>query len=139
VTTLIKTCRSERKAEDYQQVVSTADQLLAPSLSHLSSRFATICHNYYYVFMTAAPALSVISICSAEPASACKAGHVHTENGRLLFSRGTKKFRPAQLWATTELSRGLLSRRGRRERVPTELPEPRQLVLPERVPVPDPR
>ena len=35
-----------------QQVVNNADQLLAPSLSHLSSRFATICHNYYYVFMT---------------------------------------------------------------------------------------
>ena len=44
VTTLIKTCRSEREAEDYQQVVSTANQLLAPSLSHLSSHFATICH-----------------------------------------------------------------------------------------------
>jgi hypothetical protein len=55
VTTLIKTCRSERKAEDNQQVVSNADQLLAPSLSTLSSRFATICHNYYYVFMTAEP------------------------------------------------------------------------------------
>ena len=53
VTTLIKTCRSERKAADNQQVVSNADQLLAPSLSTLSSRFATICHNYYYVFMTA--------------------------------------------------------------------------------------
>jgi hypothetical protein len=52
VTTLINTCRSERKAEDYQQVVSTADQPLAPSSSHLSSRFAIICHNYYYVFMT---------------------------------------------------------------------------------------
>jgi len=53
VTTLIKTCRSERKAEDNQQVVTNADQLLAPSLSTLSSRFATICHNHYYVFMTA--------------------------------------------------------------------------------------
>jgi hypothetical protein len=53
VTTLIKTCRSERKAQDNQQVVSTADQLLAPSLSTLSSRFATICHNYYYVLMAA--------------------------------------------------------------------------------------
>ena len=48
VTTLIKTCRSERKAEDNQQVVTTADQQLAPSLSTLSSRFAMICHNYYY-------------------------------------------------------------------------------------------
>ena len=54
VTTLIETCRSERKAEDNQQVVTNADQLLAPSLSTLSGRFATICHNYYYVFMTAA-------------------------------------------------------------------------------------
>jgi len=54
VTTLIKTCRSERKAEDNQQVVTNADQLLAPSLSTLSSCFATICHNYDYVFMTAA-------------------------------------------------------------------------------------
>jgi hypothetical protein len=54
VTTLIKTCRSERKAEDNQQVVTNADQLLAPSLSTLSSRFATICHNYDYIFMTAA-------------------------------------------------------------------------------------
>ena len=53
VTTLINTCRSERKAEDNQQVETNADQLLAPSLSPLSSRFATICHNYYYVFMTA--------------------------------------------------------------------------------------
>ena len=53
VTTLIKTCRSERKAEDNQQVVSNADRLLAPSLSPLSSRFGTICHNYYYVLMTA--------------------------------------------------------------------------------------
>jgi len=55
VTTSIKTCRSERKAEDNQQVVSNADRLLAPSLSPLtplSSRFGTICHNYYCVFMT---------------------------------------------------------------------------------------
>jgi hypothetical protein len=37
-----------------QQVVSNAEQLLAPSLSPLSSRFVTICQNYYYVFMTAA-------------------------------------------------------------------------------------
>jgi hypothetical protein len=34
--------------------VTDADQLLAPSLSTLSGRFATICHNYYYLFMTAA-------------------------------------------------------------------------------------
>jgi hypothetical protein len=35
---------SERKTEDDQQVVTNADQLLVPSLSTLSSRFATICH-----------------------------------------------------------------------------------------------
>ena len=62
VTTLIKTCRSERKAEDNQQVVTNADQLLAPSLSTLSSRFATICHNYYYVFMTADHVCASIAI-----------------------------------------------------------------------------
>jgi len=62
VTTLIKTCRSERKAEDNQQVVTNADQLLAPSLSPLSSRFATICHNYYYVFMTADHVCASIAI-----------------------------------------------------------------------------
>jgi hypothetical protein len=54
VSTLIKTCRSERKAEDNQKVVTNADKSLAPSLSPLRSRFATICHNYYYDFMTAA-------------------------------------------------------------------------------------
>jgi hypothetical protein len=43
VTTLIKTCRSERKAEHNQQVVSNADQLFAPSLSPLAvlPRFVT--------------------------------------------------------------------------------------------------
>jgi hypothetical protein len=40
VTTLIKTCRSERKAEDNQQVVSTADQLLALYAAFLP-RFVT--------------------------------------------------------------------------------------------------
>jgi hypothetical protein len=45
LTTLIKTCRSERKAVDDRQVVTNADQLFAPSLSTLSSRFATTCHN----------------------------------------------------------------------------------------------
>jgi len=34
--------------------VTNADQLLVPSLSASSRRFATICYNYYYVFMTAA-------------------------------------------------------------------------------------
>jgi hypothetical protein len=33
------------RAADNQQVVTNADQLLAPSLSTLSSGFATICHN----------------------------------------------------------------------------------------------
>jgi hypothetical protein len=42
VTTLIKTCRSERKAEDNQQVVTSADQLLAPSLSPFKQPF---CHD----------------------------------------------------------------------------------------------
>jgi len=32
ISTLIKTCRSERKAQDDRQVVSDADKLLAPSL-----------------------------------------------------------------------------------------------------------
>src|ERR1700757_739730 len=50
----IRTCRSERKAGENQQVVTTSDQLLAPSSSPLSRLFAAICHNYYYVFMTAA-------------------------------------------------------------------------------------
>jgi hypothetical protein len=62
LTTLIKSCRSERKAEDYQQVVTNADQLLAPSLSPLSSRFATICHNYYYAFMTPGHACASVAI-----------------------------------------------------------------------------
>ena len=54
MTNLIKTFRSERIAEDNQQLLSNADQPLALSLSTLSSRFATICHNYFYVFTTAA-------------------------------------------------------------------------------------
>src|SRR5579864_3982198 len=37
VTTLIETCRSERKAEDNQRVVTNADQPLAPSLWTLNS------------------------------------------------------------------------------------------------------
>ncbi len=36
LSTFIKTCRSERKAEENQQVVTTSDQLLAPSSSPLS-------------------------------------------------------------------------------------------------------
>src|SRR5713226_7223633 len=45
LSTFIKTCRSERKAEENQQVVTTSDQLLAPSSSPLSRLFAAICHN----------------------------------------------------------------------------------------------
>src|SRR6267142_1399108 len=52
LSTFIKTCRSERKAGENQQVVTTSDQLLAPSSSPLSRFFAAICHNYYYVSMT---------------------------------------------------------------------------------------
>jgi hypothetical protein len=60
VATLIKTCRSERKAEDNQQVVTNADQLLALSLSTLSSPFVAVCH-YYCVFMTA---ISILEVCA---------------------------------------------------------------------------
>ncbi len=45
LSTFIKTCRSERKAGENQQVVTTSGQLLAPSSSPLRSDFATICHN----------------------------------------------------------------------------------------------
>ncbi len=45
LSTFIKTCRSERKAGENQQVVATSDQLLAPSSSPLSRLFAAICHN----------------------------------------------------------------------------------------------
>jgi hypothetical protein len=67
VTTLTKTCRSERKAEDNQQVVTDADQLLAPSLSALSSRFTTICHNYYYVLMTVGASPPIFDQSPASP------------------------------------------------------------------------
>jgi hypothetical protein len=53
--TFIKTCRSERKAEKSQQVVTSSDKPLAPSSSHLRTLFAAICHDLYYVFMTAKP------------------------------------------------------------------------------------
>jgi hypothetical protein len=62
LSTFIKTCRSERKAGENQQVVTTSDQLLAPSSSPLSRLFAAICHNYYYVFMTAAHVHDSIAI-----------------------------------------------------------------------------
>jgi hypothetical protein len=53
LSTFIKTCPSERKAAEIQQVVTTSDQLLAPSSSPLSRLFAAISHNSCYVFMTA--------------------------------------------------------------------------------------
>jgi hypothetical protein len=62
LSTFIKTCRSERKAAGIQQVVTTSDQLLAPSSSPLSRLFAAICHNLYYVFMTAAHVSASIAI-----------------------------------------------------------------------------
>src|SRR5712691_1037054 len=55
LSTFIKTCRSERKAAGIQQVVTTSDQLLAPSSSPLSRLFAAISHNSYCVFMTVEP------------------------------------------------------------------------------------
>src|SRR6266853_619009 len=45
LTTLIRTCRSERKARENQQLVINGDKLLTPFSSPLSSRFAAICHN----------------------------------------------------------------------------------------------
>src|SRR5229473_7019827 len=53
LSTFIKTCRSERKAGENQQVVTKADKPLPPSSSPLSRLFAPICHTSYYVFMTA--------------------------------------------------------------------------------------
>jgi hypothetical protein len=58
----IKTCRSERKAGENQQVVTTSDQPLAPFSSGLSRLFAAICHNQYYVFMTAGHACVSVAI-----------------------------------------------------------------------------
>jgi len=45
LSTFIKTLPEWRKAEENQQVVTTSDQLLAPSLSLLCRLFLTICHN----------------------------------------------------------------------------------------------
>ena len=45
LSTFIKTCRSERKAEENQQVVIDGDELLTPFSSPLSTRFAAIYHN----------------------------------------------------------------------------------------------
>jgi hypothetical protein len=52
LSTLIRTCRSGRKARENQQLVINGDKLLTPFSSPLSRRFATICHNYYYISMT---------------------------------------------------------------------------------------
>ena len=41
----IRTCRSWREAGENQQVVTTSDQLLAPSSSPLSGLLAALCHN----------------------------------------------------------------------------------------------
>jgi hypothetical protein len=45
LTTLIRTCRSERKAGENQQLVTNGDKLLTPLSSPLSRGFAAICHN----------------------------------------------------------------------------------------------
>jgi len=48
LSTLIRTCRSDRKARENQQLVMNGDKLLTPFSSPLSRGFAAICHNYYY-------------------------------------------------------------------------------------------
>jgi hypothetical protein len=45
LSTLIRTCRSERKARENQQLVINGDKLLTPFSSPLSRLFTTICHN----------------------------------------------------------------------------------------------
>jgi hypothetical protein len=45
LSTLIRTCRSGRKARENQQLVINGDKLLTPFSSPLNSRFGTICHN----------------------------------------------------------------------------------------------
>jgi hypothetical protein len=45
LTTSIKTCRSERKAGESQQLVTNGDKLLTPFSLSLNRRFAAICHN----------------------------------------------------------------------------------------------
>src|SRR5580704_3726799 len=52
LSTLIRTCRSDRKARENQQLVMNGDKLLTPFSSPLSRGFAAICHNYYYISMT---------------------------------------------------------------------------------------
>jgi hypothetical protein len=44
LSTLIRTCRSDRKARDNQELVINGDKLLTPFSSALSRRFAAICH-----------------------------------------------------------------------------------------------
>src|SRR6266436_4382542 len=51
LSTLIRTCRSDRKARENQQLVMNGDKLLTPFSSPLSRGFAAICHNYYYAFL----------------------------------------------------------------------------------------
>jgi hypothetical protein len=45
LTALIRTCRSERKARENQQLVINGDKLLTPFSSALSGRFTASCHN----------------------------------------------------------------------------------------------
>src|SRR5438552_4765579 len=52
LSTLVRTCRSDRKVRENQQLVINGDKLLTPFSSPLSRGFAAICHNYYYISMT---------------------------------------------------------------------------------------
>jgi hypothetical protein len=52
LSTLIRTCRSDRKARENQQLVINGNKLLTLFSSPLSKGFAAICHNYYYISMT---------------------------------------------------------------------------------------
>jgi hypothetical protein len=45
LTTLIRACRSDRKAGGNQQLVISGDKLLTPFSSSFSRRFAAICHD----------------------------------------------------------------------------------------------
>src|SRR6266576_3887172 len=45
LSTLIRTCRSGRKARENQQLVINGDKLLTPFSSALSRRFTALCHN----------------------------------------------------------------------------------------------
>ncbi len=52
LSTLLTTCRSECKAEQSLQVVTSDDKPLAPSSLPSTMDLAAICHNSYYVLMT---------------------------------------------------------------------------------------